>query len=141
MTTDFHGAKAAVFLGDDLLVYQRDDHVVWPQHWDFPGGGREGHETPAQCLRREIAEEFGLTVADSDIVWSRPFPAMKDPAAIAYFFVVMLPASRVADVRFGHEGQRWGLMPPCDVAQLPNVVPGLIDRMTLWLRETGRNPI
>lgn len=78
MTHDFHGAKAAVFLGDDLPVYQRDDHVVWPQHWDFLGGGRQGHETPAECLRREIAEEFGLTIADSDIEWSRPFPAMKD---------------------------------------------------------------
>jgi len=30
--------------------------------WDIPGGHREGKETPAQTIQREIAEEIGLQI-------------------------------------------------------------------------------
>lgn len=141
MKSDFHGAKAAVFLGDHLLIYQRDRHVIWPSHWDFPGGGREGDETPFQCLQRELREEFALESSPSHIQWQRTFPSMVDPAATAEFFVLGLPAEAKAGIRFGDEGQRWALLLPSDVAQLPDLVPELLDRLKLWLRETGRDPI
>ena len=44
---DFHGAKLALFVGGgELAVILRDDDpsIVLPNHWDFPGGGREGDE-------------------------------------------------------------------------------------------------
>lgn len=62
MENGFHGAKAAVFIGARPLIYQRDRGVVWPGYWDFPGGGREGDETPHACLRREVLEDFALDV-------------------------------------------------------------------------------
>ncbi len=34
--------------------------------WDFPGGGREGEETPAETARREAREEIGF-VPDGDM--------------------------------------------------------------------------
>ena len=141
MASDFHGAKAAIFLGDDLLVYQRDSHVVWPDHWDFPGGGREGNETPFDCLSREVREEFGLTISYCDVLWERQFPSMIDPRQSSWFFVVRQPAEFAQSIRFGSEGQRWALMPLADVAQLPNLVPALRDRLMLWLRESGHAPI
>ncbi len=137
----FHGAKAALFLGDDLLVYQRDSDVIWPDHWDFPGGGREGDESPFACLRREVQEEFALDLVPSDIRYEVHLPAIKDPTSVAVFFVACLPASRASDIRFGDEGQRWALMAPELVAQLPNLVPGLRERLMLWLRKDGRAPI
>lgn len=141
MTQDFHGSKAAVFIGAHLLVYQRDRGVPWPGYWDFPGGGREHRETPQTCLRREVHEEFGLELPEDTITWARAVPSMTDPMFIAWFFVVHLPATAEADIRFGDEGQRWALMPLRDVANMPNLVPALRDRLTLWLRETGRDPI
>lgn len=139
--TVFHGAKAAVFIGGELLVYQRDRGVPWPGYWDFPGGGREGDETPIACLRREVWEEFGLDLSDDAILWQRELPAMTDPTARAWFFVVHLPAERARDIRFGVEGQRWALMTPEDVANMPNLVPALHGRLSLWLRESGGMPI
>ena len=55
-TFDFVGAKAALFCGGRLLTHLRDDRpgLPWPAMWDLPGGGREGAETPEQCLLREL---------------------------------------------------------------------------------------
>jgi len=141
MTADFHGAKAAVFIGDDMLIYQRDGRSVWPFYWDFPGGGREDGETPLQCLSREVLEEFGITVEPGDIVWQKSFPSLKDAGQSAWFFVVKKPRDAQDQIRFGSEGLRWCLMPPADVAELPDLVPGLRDRLMLWLRETQAMPI
>ena len=60
----FVGAKAALFCGNALLACLRDTHpgLPWPGMWDLPGGGREGDESPEDCLLRELAEELGLTI-------------------------------------------------------------------------------
>lgn len=134
MNDGFHGAKAAVFVGENLLVYQRDSHVVWPDMWDFPGGGREGDESAFECLRRETYEEFGLWLVEDDVRWSRVFPAMDDPASDAWFFVVAVNRDHGAHIRFGDEGQQWALMPLPDVMNLPNLVPALRERLSLWLQ-------
>ena len=141
MVKEFHGAKAAVFVGGNLLIYQRDRGIRWPGYWDFPGGGREGDEQPKTCLKREVFEEFGLTVPDCSIVWGREVPAMLDRDALAWFFVIQLPPEAEQAIRFGIEGRRWALLPPSDVANMPNLVPALRDRLTLWLHARGGDPI
>lgn len=135
--TEFHGAKAAVFIGDDFLIYQRDRGVPWPGYWDFPGGGREGNERPRACLRREVFEEFGIDVPDAAFIWGRAVPSMTGSDQVAWFFVVRLPRKSENAIRFGDEGQRWALMPRHDVANMPNLVPALHDRLSLWLRDAA----
>lgn len=141
MNDEFLGAKAAVFIGDYLLVYQRDRGVPWPGYWDFPGGGREGDESPQACLRREVFEEFGLSVEEADFTWGRAVCSMVEPSKTAWFFVLQLPAESAHLIRFGDEGQQWALMAPCDVANMPNLVPALRERLSLWLQDTGRDLI
>ena len=67
---DFHGAKVALFIEDQLLVYRRDDRpdIPFPDMLDLPGGGREQDESGAQCVARETWEEFGLRIAVDDFV-------------------------------------------------------------------------
>ncbi len=141
MAEEFHGAKAAVFIGMRMLVYQRDMDVVWPGCWDFPGGGREGNETPFECLSRELREEFGMEIGADTVVLRRRVPSMVDPAQVAWFFVIQLPAQAEAFIRLGSEGQRWALMLPQDVAELPDLVPALRSRFKLWLPQRGCAPI
>lgn len=48
--------------GDLILAARRAPGMTQPGLWEFPGGKVEPGETPAEALRREIAEELGCTV-------------------------------------------------------------------------------
>lgn len=136
---DFHGAKAAVFLGDRLLCLLRDDRadIPFPAHWDFPGGGREAGETGFETLAREIREEVGLDAYRAERLWERRLPAMHQANEMIWFFVLRLPERSVADIVFGEEGQGWALLDTAGFLGLPNAVPSLTIRLRLWIDETG----
>ena len=130
----FHGAKVALFLGDKLLVLLRDDTpgILFPLHWDFPGGGREGDETPFETLTRETREEVGLHLAETSVVWSTELAAAHHPGQRVWFFVARLPVSAVSQVSFGDEGICWALMTPAQFLALGNAVPSLAEPLCLW---------
>ena len=106
---DFAGAKLALFIGEDLVVLERDDSpgIAWPEYLDLPGGGRENGESPEACVLRETQEELGLRLNESDLIWRRFYPGATVPA---WFFAAHLPVGRRNDVRFGDEGRGWCLM-------------------------------
>jgi 8-oxo-dGTP diphosphatase len=120
---DFMGAKLALYLGDRLLVLQRDDRpgLLWPGCWDLPGGEREPGETPLQTVLRETQEEFGLTVPPSRICWGRAYTNTIGRAV--WFFVGQMPARAEAAVRLGDEGQGWALMTRDAFLDAPKAVP------------------
>jgi 8-oxo-dGTP diphosphatase len=126
----FGGAKIAAILGDALLVYARDDRpdIPFPGMLDLPGGGREGSETPAQCVTRELAEEFGVDLPVDRLHYHRVY-ALADGTTLSHFFAAYLTEDEVANVRFGDEGQDWALMPMADFIADADAVPRLRD----WL--------
>ncbi len=55
---------AAVALIDPdgrVLLAQRPEGKTMAGLWEFPGGKVEAHETPEDCLMREIEEELGIS--------------------------------------------------------------------------------
>ena len=101
--------------------------------WDFPGGGREGEETPVECAIREIQEEFGITLAREHFIWEKEYPAMHDPKQRAYFMVATIDDKEVKNIKFGEEGQRWEFMDIKTFFDNNEVVPHLKGRLQDYL--------
>jgi|TARA_B110000879_G_scaffold203635_1_gene281446 8-oxo-dGTP diphosphatase len=99
----FDGAKLALYLGGQLAVILRDANpdLIFADHWDFPGGGREGEESPLACALRECREELGLLVPASAILWGRSFC---EGQQTKWFFVAEMEQTAIADIVFGDEG-------------------------------------
>ena len=121
-----------MFLGQDLLVIQRDDKpdIPYPGHWDLPGGGRENGESPAACALRETKEEVGLSLPPEALIWSRSY---QRPRGQVWFFAAHLPAAAARQVRLGDEGQRWALMAPEAYCADPLAVPHFAERLREYL--------
>lgn len=131
----FTGSKAALIFNDQLLVFLRDDTpgLRFRNLWDFPGGGREGEESPFETLNREVQEEFGITLTERAVLWKKEYPAMHDPSERAFFFVINLTQTEIGNVVFGGEGQRWQLMPIDEFLSRNDVVPDLKGRLKDYL--------
>ena len=130
-TTRFDGAKVALFLGSRLLIIRRDDDpaIPWPDHWDFPGGGRERDETPFETAARETFEEVGLSLLSAHVQWRT---CDSTAHGTVWFFVAQLPAGAQADIVFGDEGRFWRLAEVDDVLSLPDVAGNLQARLARW---------
>tara|TARA_R110002020_G_scaffold206021_9_gene411015 strand:+ start:4122 stop:4742 length:621 start_codon:yes stop_codon:yes gene_type:complete len=137
--TAFAGAKLALYLGDQLAVILRDAKpgLVFADHWDLPGGGREGAETPLDCALRECREELGLAVPPDAVCWGREF---HESEGAKWFYVAKMPFEAGSDVIFGDEGQFWRLMSEQSFVTHPKAVPAFQQRLLLWIAERDSRP-
>lgn len=138
----FHGAKLAAMIGDECLVYRRDNKpdIPWPDMLDLPGGGREGDETPAECALRELHEEFGLRLAIGRIHYARAYLS-PDHGIMSHFLAVTITAAEVEAIVFGDEGRDWRLMKAADFVAHDEAAPRLRDRLADYLAAMPDNPV
>lgn len=132
----FGGAKLALYLGSELAVILRDakPDLIYADHWDLPGGGREGNETPLECALRECKEELGIDVPQAAVCWGAKF---HEGATAKWFYVAKLPAQMTDSVVFGDEGQRWEMMSEERFLTHPNAVPAFQKRLGIWVKLRG----
>jgi 8-oxo-dGTP diphosphatase len=69
--TDIVKVTAAILVKDNKIIIAKrgpNDHLA--KKWEFPGGKVEINETPEQCLKREMKEEFDIDVSVGEYLGS-----------------------------------------------------------------------
>ncbi|HOY21540.1 MAG TPA: NUDIX hydrolase [Cellvibrio sp.] len=134
MMEAFTACKLAYIFDGQLLVYLRDDfaHIPFPNMWDFPGGVREGDETPEQCVLRELEEEFGIKLEESRLIYKK-IGVNFNNTGHSYFFVAEGKAEEIAAIQFSEEGQYWQLMNIPDFLNHPLAIDRLKIRLKVYL--------
>ena len=134
---DFSGCKIALICDNKLLTILRDDipTIPWPNMWELPGGGREGEETPFECVQREVFEELALKLEEADIVWAKVYQGMLDPDKTSIFMVGTITQEDFASIIFGDEGQAYQMMDVNQFLSYKKVIPQLQARLSDYLEE------
>lgn len=132
---EFSGCKIALLRDDKLLTILRDDKasIPYPNMWELPGGGREGEETPFECVQREVFEELSLKLEETDIVWAKDYQGMLDPDKTSIFMVGTITQEEFANIVFGDEGQAYQMMDVSQFLSDKKVIPQLQDRLKDYL--------
>ncbi len=60
--------------GGRILIAKRKKNSSLGGKWEFPGGKLEDGETPQECLKRELMEEFGIESKVGDFICSTRHP-------------------------------------------------------------------
>lgn len=94
------------------------------------GGGREGCETPLECVLRETYEELNIHVDPAAVVWGKRFPHLDGDR---WFFVAYVNEVVAHTIRLGGGGQTWGLKSSEEYAGLPNNIVRFSDRLKMYL--------
>ncbi|MGR8946887.1 MAG: 8-oxo-dGTP diphosphatase MutT [Gammaproteobacteria bacterium] len=84
----------------EVLIAKRQDHVDQGGLWEFPGGKREVNESSFDALRRELAEELGISVIHATPFLSQDHEYEHKIVALEFFQV-----SRWNGHPHGAEGQ------------------------------------
>ena len=135
---DFTGCKIALICDGQILTILRDDKedIPWPNMWELPGGGREGNETPFECVAREVYEELNIQLSKDDVIWSRLYPSMLDENKKSVFLVGKLTQEQFESIIFGDEGQSYKLVSIEEFLTSDRVVPQLQGRLRDYLEES-----
>lgn len=54
--------------GKLLILERKDENPMWDHKWEFPGGKVDPGETHHQTVLREIKEETGLEIAETQFL-------------------------------------------------------------------------
>ena len=134
--SDFTGCKIALLCGDSVLTILRDykPSIPWPNMWELPGGGREGDETPFECVAREVFEELGIHLTEDNLLGSKVYPSMLFERKQSVFMVSQLSQEQFDSIVFGDEGQGYKLMSIDEFLGSDKVVPQLQERLKDYLK-------
>ena len=135
---EFTGCKITLIYRDKILTILRDDKetIPYPNMWDLPGGGREGNETPFECVAREVYEELSIQLSKADVIWFQIYPSMLDGNKKSVFLVGRLTQEQFESIIFGDEGQGYKLVSFEEFLTSDRVVPQLQERVRDYMEES-----
>ena len=98
---------------NQILLFLRDDipQIKYPGMWDLPGGHVEKHETPEECIVREMKEEIEMELSEFELFTVTDFP---DRVENTFFKRIEL---NINEINL-HEGQRLAWFSVCEIKQM-----------------------
>jgi 8-oxo-dGTP diphosphatase len=87
-----------------ILLALRKPGKHMGRKWEFPGGKMNPGETPAECLKRELAEEFSITVRVGAFIGSARFSS---PEVRLKLFAYRVEHTGGGFVLHEHDELRW----------------------------------
>ena len=108
--TSIHVAVGVIFdnqQSDQILIAKRPQHLHQGGLWEFPGGKVAAGETVDQALKRELFEELGITVTQS-----QPLMQIEHNYSDKQVFLDIWTVTQYSGEARGLEGQecRWVAM-------------------------------
>lgn len=139
---EFTGCKIALICDGQILTILRDDKetIPYPNMWDLPGGGREGDESPFECVAREVYEELSIQLSKDDVIWSGIYPGILDEKKQFVFLVGNLAKEEFDHIDFGDEGQSYKLVSFEEFLTSDRVVPQLQERVRDYVEGNVAEP-
>ena len=140
---DFTGCKIALICDGQVLTILRDDKttIPYPNMWDLPGGGREGDETPFECVVREVYEELSIQLSKDEVIWSGIYPGILDEKKQFVFLVGNLAQEEFDRIDFGDEGQGYKLVSLEEFLTSDRVVPQLQEGVREYVEGNVAEPV
>lgn len=107
-------AKVAV-LGPDgqiLLLKRSKTDPRRPGQWDYPGGGVDAHESPAEGAARELSEEAGITLEPQSlklVYTATEAYVPRDESNIRFLYIVRIGQAAVEGIQLSdeHDEKKW----------------------------------
>ena len=103
--TSIHVAVGVIFdnqQADQILIAKRPQHLHQGGLWEFPGGKVAAGETVDQALKRELFEELGITV-----IQSQPLMQVEHNYSDKQVFLDIWTVTQYSGEARGLEGQQF----------------------------------
>lgn len=112
-------ATAVMIITPEGIPLVRDPKKQPPLFWKVPGGRGDATETARQCACREIREELGVTLLESDL---RIAYEEDKGSHVLTLFVAKLPAlPKLKEI--GDEGEEIKVFPPQQLLRMADFFP------------------
>ncbi|MCX5512314.1 hypothetical protein C3941_09620 [Kaistia algarum] len=111
------GVSVAIWRGGRVLLVRRG-REPFKDHWSLPGGRVEWGESLQDAVRREAAEETGLSLHTPHLVDTLDMIGAGEPPA-SHFVIVVFTADATGEPVAGDDAAEIGWFEPEAIAALP----------------------